>query len=318
MKKLQLIFTGMACFILGCLFILVTNKCNLQKTFTGDFSEVRESGYQYINPLLECEYVDNLGNTELAGLKTGVEKILERYNDLEVGVYYRDLTNGPWFGINEDLPFAPQSLLKLPTAFAYYKIAENNPQILKTKIVYDQTLSNTNIGENLQLNEEYSVEFLIQRMLKLSDNAAFNLLVAHLANETILKVHQDLGIAYPEEVTPDDFVSVKTYASIFRVLYNSSYLSRKYSEQILGFLIESKYQDGLVAGVPEEVKVAHKYGIRNSDDSSVKSQLHDCGIVYHPQKPYILCAMSKGEDKDRLTEVIQKVSKLVYGEVSGE
>ncbi|MBU4209865.1 class A beta-lactamase-related serine hydrolase [Patescibacteria group bacterium] len=318
MKKFHIFVTGLFGFILGCIVTLCLIKTNKTDVCSKARLEKRETGYQYINPLLECEYTDKIGATEQTILQKNIKKILQQYSDIEFGIYYRDLTNGPWFGIDEDVPFAPQSLLKLPVALAYYKLAENNPQIINKKIAYNKPLDKTNTDDALELNQEYSVEYLIHRMLVLSDNTAFNLLVMNLPSDYIQKVHQDLGITFPDESTPEDFITVKTYASIFRVLYNSSYLPRKSSEIILQLLAQSEFSEGLVSGVPNEITVAHKFGILSSDSPTTKNQLHDCAIVYHPQKPYILCVMSKGKDRNKLIDAMQNISKNVFDEINKE
>jgi len=41
-------------------------------------------------------------------------------------------------------------------------------------------------------------------------------------------------------------------------------------------------------------------------------QLHDCGIVYYPQRPYVICVMTKGRDLDVLKNVIKGISEIVY------
>jgi hypothetical protein len=44
-------------------------------------------------------------------------------------------------------------------------------------------------------------------------------------------------------------------------------------------------------------------------------QLHDCGIVYYPHKPYLLCVMTRGKSSDDNSKMIAEISKLVYREV---
>jgi len=48
-----------------------------------------------------------------------------------------------------------------------------------------------------------------------------------------------------------------------------------------------------------------------NNDQGLK-QLHDCGIIYHPSKPYILCIMTKGEEIEELASVIADISRLVF------
>jgi hypothetical protein len=68
-----------------------------------------------------------------------------------------------------------------------------------------------------------------------------------------------------------------------------------------------------VAGVPSGTVVAHKFGERVLPSKNVK-QLHDCGIVYYPQFPYVLCVMTRGNDFVTLQQAIKGVSDIVYRE----
>ncbi len=75
----------------------------------------------------------------------------------------------------------------------------------------------------------------------------------------------------------------------------------------------------VVAGVPSTVDVAHKFGERTtlaSDTESTETkQLHDCGIVYFPENPYLLCVMTRGTDFKVLEGIISDISRMVYEEV---
>lgn len=290
-----------------------------QEATSSQAKEYRESGYAFINPLLECEYIDNQGNSKLTKLKDTVEDVIANKSNQHISLYYRDLLNGPWYGYKEDESFSPQSLLKLPIIFAYLKIADENPGVLAQEILYEGDYnSNLDDTENLKKGESYPVEMLISRTIQESDNVAFGLLVNHLPLKFVEKVHQDLNIPYPDKSTPEDFVSVKSYSSIFRVLYNASYLSRNNSEFLLQLLSSSDFKQGLVAGVPESVVVAHKFGIKNPSDEDPTSQLHDCGIVYHPDHPYLLCIMTKGNDQKEQTATIKELSQAVYNVIDSE
>lgn len=276
-------------------------------------SEIRESGYTYINPLLECEFINDQGNTKLKDIRQTVEDIASQQTDIDISLYYRDLLNGPWYGYREDAAFAPQSLLKLPVIIAYLKIADENPAFLEQTIAFNEPIeSNLKPADSLKQGESYEVPFLIERTIQRSDNVAFHLLVKHLPEKFTAKVHEDLNIPYPSAETPSDFVSVRSYSSIFRVLYNSSYLSRKNSEYLLRLLHFSDFPDGLVAGVPSDVTVVHKFGIKNASDNDPIDQLHDCGIVYHPNRPYLICVMTKGSDHAKQTAAISQLSKAVF------
>lgn len=67
--------------------------------------------------------------------------------------------------------------------------------------------------------------------------------------------------------------------------------------------------------MPKDVEIAHKFGQRDVDGVGLK-QLHDCGIVYHPDGPYLLCVMTRGFDYDILSNVIGEISKRTYNSYS--
>jgi hypothetical protein len=56
---------------------------------------------------------------------------------------------------------------------------------------------------------------------------------------------------------------------------------------------------------------SHKFGERKFLDSG-ETQFHDCGIVYLPKKPYLLCIMTRGTDLNKATKVIKNISQAVY------
>lgn len=291
-------------------------------------TQVRNRGsFKFINPLYECE----IGGQDL--LKKYVpfeEKIKEKIADeietrenIDVSVYFRNLNNGPWFGIKENENFAPASLLKVPLMIAYFKKSESDPNILGLLFKFRKQEENNLTAMqqiipavNLMEGESYSVEELIRRMIVYSDNEAMALLFNNLSKDDIYKIYGDLGINNPYGTNETDSLSVKDYASFYRILYNAAYLDKEHSEKALALLTETEFRDGLAGGVPNNVKVAHKFGERELSEGEFKNQFHDCGIVYYEKYPYLLCVMTRGENKNNLIEAIKDISKIVFEEVS--
>lgn len=281
-----------------------------------------QSHYKFINPLLECE-IQNERTSYLyipfeEKLKQSITDLnKKKYQNKEIAVYFRDLNNGPWFGINSSAPFTPASLMKVPLLIAYYKQAEEDPSILQKKIVFEQAgdsfSQNIVTGDRLVVGKEYTVEELINFMIINSDNDTMYNLLNNIEQEKLDQVYVDLGVTLPNYRTPEDFMSVKEYASFFRILYNAAYLNDYYSEKALDLLSKTRFVDGLVAGVPFGIKVSHKFGERkNIDLETSNEQLHECGIVYFPKHPYLLCVMTRGNDFGQMSNFIADVSSLVY------
>ncbi len=296
---------------------------------SGLVSQRMGGSYKFINPLLECES-DETQWTLLKPFQHKLDKFAEertRKKVSHIAIYYRDLNNGPWFGVNFMENFTPASLLKVPVMMAYYFQAEQDPSIL-TKTLRVDALNGLNSqvwikpSQQLKAGENYTVDELIRRMLVYSDNEATNLLCLNAGEEVLMQTYGDLGLNIPEVRNPKDFMSVRQYAAFFRILYNASYLNKKMSEKALETLSQSEFKDGIVAGVPANIRVSHKFGERVFVESDSKgpeiTQLHDCGIVYYPGKPYLLCIMTRGPNVPELINVLQDVSKLVYREVDDQ
>jgi beta-lactamase class A len=327
MKKSTLLI-AISFFILG-FFASRVFFGNSPKNIPGEAKEVRLSGYKLINPLLEC---DIMGETALKKYVPFEEKIkgriqkevVEPNHDIYLAMYFRNLNNGPWFGINPDENFSPASLLKVPLMIAYLKLSEEDPSVLSKIITYegaqwgavDQSISPK---DPLQAGQSYAVDDLLNRMIVFSDNEAMSLLMENISSNDFDKIYTDLGISVPDVKKPSDFMSVKEYASFFRILYNAAYLDKKTSEKALEMLSKVEYKDGLVAGIGDGVTVAHKFGEREVEENGVaQKQLHDCGIVYYQQYPYLLCIMTRGKDFHKLSDAIAQTSRIVFSEIKND
>jgi beta-lactamase class A len=295
-----------------------------------DFESIRNTKYKYTHPLLDVLIANNSPqNTVLRPFKKHIEKLIREDLDSrwanQVAVYFRDLNNGPWFDIGEMTHFFPASLLKVPLLMAVLKQAETKPAILKQKIKYDDPdlKKKRNLSSNnLEFGRNYAIDTLLDNMITHSDNVATLLLFKFVDKEILEQTYIQLGIiddtSGPERANlldpslPEHRFTIPQYASFFRVLYNGSYLNRAMSEKALGLLARADFKSGIVAGVPTTVEVAHKWGYRELGEIR---QLHDCGIVYYPKAPYLLCVMTSGDSYDHLDEAIREISRAVFTEV---
>ncbi|MCX6820652.1 MAG: serine hydrolase, partial [Candidatus Aenigmarchaeota archaeon] len=96
-------------------------------------------------------------------------------------------------------------------------------------------------------------------------------------------------------------------SNILRALYLSTYLHRSFSQLALSMMSETDYTNQLQAGIPADIKVAHKIGFY-----ATGGYYHDCGIVYVPDKPYIVCVMSRDSTPQEANVAISGISGIVY------
>jgi beta-lactamase class A len=225
--------------------------------------------------------------------------------------------------VNENERFDPASLLKVPLMIAYYQISEKTPGILYQKISFNGDDQNTDeyfrSNNNIVSGNSYTVEALIRSMIINSDNTAAVLLSNYVDKDSLYTVYTDLGLPTPPADPSVQYISAKSYAYFFRILYNATYLNRADSQKALELLAEGHLPNGIESALPSNITVADKFGERSVYDQNhtlVSRELHDCGIVYKPGSPYLICVMSRGNDFDNMAQNIHDLSSLVYSNIN--
>jgi len=282
-------------------------------------AQIRLDGYRFIHPLLECEMKESYarGHPDLDKMEGAVRRVVGRHLSAgaaeTVAVYYRDLKSGVWFGIDEHEAFTPASLMKVPLMIGVLKRLEHEPSLLQRKIRYEggdiHEFQHVRPEQVLTPGASYTVDDLIGRMIAYSDNDSALLLADHFGMASLEDTMAELGI--PVEPGRSELMSLRSFSAFFRVLYNASYLSDHMSEQALGYLARSGFDRGIRAGIPADTAVAGKFG----EYSAGAYQLHEFGIVYYPDHPYLLGVVTKGGTTESLPRVIQEISRAIYEDI---
>jgi beta-lactamase class A len=246
-----------------------------------------------------------------------VESRKENGDASTVSVYFRDLNSDNWFGIGERETFAPGSPLKTPIMMAYYKWAESNPLILRTALTYtaqEEAAKQQMPVKALVPGKAYTVNDLILRMLTYDDAAAYALLRSGLPANRLEKVFKDLDVGY------ENPLSLHAIAAFYRVLFNASYLSDEMSERALRHLFKATIKEGMTQGIPPNIDIAGTYDERTiappgSDEEQEQYQVREFGIIYHPNRPFLLGIMVKGNDMAGMKAMVRDITRLVYKEV---
>ncbi len=280
--------------------------------------------YTFISPLLACIFPESIELKEYSTLEKTIQTRLDDLKDQgqidTMSYYFRNLEDGRWVGIDEMSKFEPASLFKVPIMMAYYKAAEEHPEVLTEKITYTKEHNSGSliVSDQLKLGNSYTINELINLMITESDNVALSMLNANLDYAVLRELFVDLGIDYPGDPSSGIYtISPREYSLFFRVLYNGTYLSNTYSETALKLLSQATFEHGLDAGLPTDVTISHKFGERGiySDTGDIAGyELHDCGIVYGPTGDYFLCVFTSGKDIDGLADAIRQVSEISYTE----
>lgn len=290
-------------------------------------SRLRAPGFRLVSPLLDVELPEGYDvrrqpHPFKPRIVRLVDEAIAQRRAARVSVYYRDLIDGPWFGIHEDAPYNPASMMKLPVMIAWLKRAERDRRVLGRTFTFDEAeypgrAQATRPRKTLRQGESYTVEELLRFMLSFSDNRATWLLYRDLRQEEIGDVLDEMDVSN-DASSGENQVSAHGYSGFFRILFNASYLGREMSEYALRLLTAEDFPQGIQAGVPRGVTVAAKFGEYLPEGPGGEVQLHEFAIVYHPRGPYILGIMTIGRDWAAQAGVIRDVSSAVYAEVTAQ
>ncbi len=322
LSRNKMILIAAGTLVLGFLFGFFFPRSNEVNEATGEW---RLGSSSLTNPLLECDLGEEaLSSTKIdftSDLRHFVDDLKEEMDIEDISVYYRDLNNGPVFGINQEESFAPASLLKIPLLIAYLRWAEDDPSVLEERIFFESPVDvgyQQEFAPSLPLvpGTTYTARELLEQMIKYSDNQALMLLFNKIPQQYQEELYTLLGVDVSLITDPTARLTVKQYSIFFRILFNASFLSRKNSEYALQLLSDTSFVDGLRASVPESITIAHKFGERKTRMDL--QQFHDCGIVYYPGHPYLLCVMTRGKDVTKLIDAIRETSGFVYKEIDAQ
>lgn len=329
-----ILFVGTLGASMGTTLVLHTHKHHIRPETrhpsTSTITNIRQTNtaFTFIKPLLNSEYASKEESAQrypyVEDIQTTVEAYLPKHPKVNVGLFFLDLTNSAWTGINETERFVPASLLKVPMIISYYKLRETEPGLFANKITFTgpdyNSVKNLGTPGNIKPGQTHSVEELLREMIVNSDNNALELLYTY-RKDALPTIFKDLDAPLPDnqkDIALTDYLSPKEDSKFFLVLYNASYLDRRSSEEVLRILSETNFKDGIVAGTPPNTLVSHKFGERVIEENGVPTgeEFHDCGIVYYPGKPYFICVMTKGNNLEEQQIVTKDISKIVFEIIS--
>jgi len=319
-----ILFFGVG-FLGGSFWMSKNDKKNQQEVLSQIHSiREKDNNYSFINPLLAYDLPESKDFWEYIDLKQKLDILVNSKKNQhladDISVYFRG-TQGHWVGINDSEKFYPASLLKVVIMIAYYQQAQKDPSILNKMLTYTDSIqkqfltSEYDAPSSLKLNQGYKVDDLIHEMIVNSDNGATFTLIDSLSSKDLDEIYTDFGLQRPGDSLYYG-ISAKDYSLFFRILYNATYLNRQYSNEALSLLSQASYKNGLVAGLPQGTRVAHKFGeyvIPDSNGFQIGVELHDCGYVY-AKKMFLLCVMTRGEKLEDLEKTIKDITNLVYSE----
>ncbi|MDB5188995.1 MAG: hypothetical protein JWM92_593 [Candidatus Nomurabacteria bacterium] len=323
----KIVITSLVLFALGGIVGWYVHKP--MQGGTTAFVRENPADYKFIDPVLLLQVPEDTTTPQFQSLKKDISDYIAsattQNNATNISVYFRQLNADRWVGINADELYAPASMLKVVSMVAFLREAQKDPTLLSKSIT---VTTNSDTSQDFyppahpaQVGQSYPAQELLSDMIIDSDNNSALAVDAFVGKTLINKTYTDLQMPTPDQKNSIDLYSPKMFSRVFRSLYNGAYLSDDISNQALELMSKTTFTQGLVAGVPSGTVVAHKFGERTIVPASGSSaptvrELHDCGIIYAPNDPYLLCVMTKGTDFPSLQKVISDISGIAWKSVA--
>jgi len=310
------------------IFLIVVLLISNLFTFAWSVNHVRShtsfsSKYPYIdisrNFIPQEHFIVNLES-----LREEINKMVDEFGPDAVSVYIEFLNTGANISINKENYIWPASLTKVPVAMAVMKKIENGEWNLNNQLVLMPGDANQMSGDSKNPLSEYpigtpfSIERLLEELLVNSDNTAYYILLRNIHQDELKEVIVDIGIE--ALFSEQGKISAKEYSRIFRTLYTSSFLNRENSQYLLELLDKAVFNEFLSYSIHDKVSFPHKYG---QDDKN--KAYSDSGVVYLPNRPYIITVMVQGDqnesfenEKNKAADFMRVVSEKAYNFFSNQ
>lgn len=220
------------------------------------------------------------------------------------GVYVYRFDDQNEYGLHQNEIFPAASLIKLPVILALFQEAEAGRVNLeaKYKLVEKDKIGGAGILQGKPAGTTYTYHQLAELMGQYSDNTAFGVLRRILGDEKIEQIIKQLGMnktSLKENKTSPEDIGI-----FFKKLYQREILTPEHGGEILAFLTKTAFEDWIPAGVPQDIRVAHKIG----KDLGTFS---DGGIVF-AQRPFVLVIISKNAKESEAKEILPKITETVW------
>ncbi|HLC50268.1 MAG TPA: serine hydrolase [Candidatus Nanoarchaeia archaeon] len=243
-------------------------------------------------------------------LKTNIQNYIKE-NKISASVYVENLRNGAFMGIGEKTGFFPASLNKLPVAILVMKKIEEGDFTLDTKLeIKDEDRTDSSGTLYKTAEKEISIRILLEKLLKDSDNTALRAFLRNLDLEDLQFILDYYGIDISvENQKNENLITPKAISNMFLSLYFSTILEPDNSEYLLSLMTDTVFDIKTVAGLPDDIKVSHKFGENYYEENKF---FHDCGIMYIQESRIFYCIMTKGLDEGQSVESIGAITNEIY------
>jgi beta-lactamase class A len=267
----------------------------------------------------------------MRSLKENIEKELSTQEGT-FAVAFKDLSTGKNILINDTVTFHAASTMKTPVLIEVYKqAAERKFSLTDSLIIKNEfksiadgslfSLDSTDDSETelyRHIGEKRTISFLVYQMIIVSSNLATNLIIELVDAKNVSATMRELGANDIHVVRGvedgkafalglNNTITAHGLMMLFEKMAKGKTVDPVASQGMIDILLDQKFNDIIPAGLPANVKVAHKTGF-------ITGVHHDSGIIFLADgRKYVLVLLSKNlKDEKAAVKAMANVSKLIY------
>ena len=274
---------------------------------------------------INCEDSNHMSNE----LKIKLQNYISSQSG-EIAVAIEIPDKNIYIGINDTVVMHAASTMKVPVMIEVFRQAEQGKFNLDDSLIVQNEFKsiidgstysmdiNEDSGDRLYglLGKKESIRNLVIDMIIWSGNLATNLLIDLVSAENAQKTVNELGASGMQVLRgvedikayragKSNVTTARALTRIFTAILQGRAADQKSTSEMIGILLQQKFNDKIPAGLPGDVKVAHKTG-------SITAINHDSGIIYPPDgSPYVLTVLTRGfENPDEAKKCIAEISRM--------
>lgn len=276
-------------------------------------------------------------SSKTPSLDERIDEILAAGSVTRIGIAYYDLGTGSSWSRNGSEVFHAASTMKVPVMMALFAKIERGELSLDQPIpvtnefvsIYDGSTFSISPDEDSDpelydhTGESLPLEELIRRMIVRSSNLATNIVIQLVGAENVMAMMKEIGADEMRVLRGVEDIkayragmnNTSTAGDLMIVLREIATRAARPGESpadaMIDILAHQEFNDGIPAGLPEGVRVAHKTG-------SITEIYHDAAIVY-PQDsdPYVLVVLTGGTSDEEASKTVAAISHAFWNHHAG-
>ncbi|KXT74240.1 hypothetical protein STRDD10_01111 [Streptococcus sp. DD10] len=267
----------------------------VSKTNQGDFAYIDGIGW------ISTEFISDTDNR----IDKVQELLTSKYQRENLSIFVKQIDNDLTAGVNEDKEMYSASITKLLYLYYSQKMINEGNYSLRSPLRYKEevndfsgayeTAGTGSLPKDAD-NKDYSVEDVISRTAKESDNVGSNLLGYYLANQSDERFHRTIDqLAGRHWDVEERDASTRMASYVMEALYHQGGF-------VLDSMLETQFDNQRISK-DIDVKVAHKIG----DAYDFK---HDVAVVY-TDTPFILSIFTEHSDYDTISQIAKDIYEVL-------